>query len=137
MKISFYETKERIILTKYIKVKEEPYKINDRRIKIEDDTIDLYKEIIEIERIIKYKHKTEIILLKKVKEFWRCITQRDTYSYKKYEFDLESNDNLDTLEKMMYYLYENGNNSVKRSMNQSFYESKGTVLSLNYNKNNK
>lgn len=137
MKISFYETKERIILTKYIKVKEEPYKINDRRIKIEDDTIDLYKEIIEIEKIIKYKHKTEIILLKKVKEFWRCITQRDTYSYRKYEFDLESNDKLDTLEKMMYYLYENGNNSVKRSMNQSFYESKGTVLSLNYNKNNK
>lgn len=136
MKISFYETKERIILTKYIKVKEEPYKINDRRIKIEDDTIDLYKEIIEIEKIIKYKHKTEIILLKKVKEFWRCITQRDTYSYRKYEFDLESNDKLDTLEKMMYYLYENGNNSVKRSMNQSFYESKGTVLSLNYNKNN-
>lgn len=137
MKISFYETKERIILTKYIKVKEEPYKINDRRIKIEDDTIDLYKEIIEIEKIIKYKHKTEIILLKKVKEFWRCITQRDTYSYRKYEFDLESNDKLDTLEKMMYYLYENGNDSVKRSMNQSFYESKGTVLSLNYNKNNK
>ncbi|KCZ80095.1 hypothetical protein H312_02499 [Anncaliia algerae PRA339] len=137
MKISFYETKERIILTKYIKVKEEPYKINDRKIKIEDDTIDLYKEIIEIEKIIKYKHKTEIILLKKVKEFWRCITQRDTYSYRKYEFDLESNDKLDTLEKMMYYLYENGNNSVKRSMNQSFYESKGTVLSLNYNKNNK
>lgn len=137
MKISFYETKERIILTKYIKVKEEPYKINDRKIKIEDDTIDLYKEIIEIEKIIKYKHKTEIILLKKVKEFWRCITQRDTYSYRKYEFDLESNDKLDTLEKMMYYLYENGNDSVKRSMNQSFYESKGTVLSLNYNKNNK
>ncbi|RVD91324.1 cellular morphogenesis cytokinesis regulation protein [Tubulinosema ratisbonensis] len=103
------------------------------------EIINLYLKDHSIKEIINYFNKIEIKLKKKEEEYWRCISVPQKYKEKKYLFDEYEKEDLkiDSLEKMMYCLYENGSKEMRRRMDQSFYESEGKELIASVKQKNK
>lgn len=137
MNISYYETKEELTITVFTKNPSElkVSLLNETTLLINKKEIKLFKGIKEIIKIKDEQIKLEIKLRKKMAGYWRCITEPDRYRVKRYCFDDKEEVKIDNLERFMYHLYENGSKELKRSMNQSFFESEGRELSTNLNKN--
>ncbi|RVD90696.1 hypothetical protein TUBRATIS_28740, partial [Tubulinosema ratisbonensis] len=134
MTISFYELKDEITITLYTSKETKINLLTNKTLILQNNflkkEINLFKEVIEIKEIINYFNKIEIKLKKKEEEYWRCISVPQKYKEKEYLFDEYEKEDLkiDSLEKMMYCLYENGSKEMRRRMDQSFYESEGKEL---------
>lgn len=80
------------------------------------------------------KYKTEVVLEKEQRGLWRCLngSRRDcgAYSPPKIHFseDVQEPERFRTLESLLHHIYESGGDDVRRAMNRSFVESRGTAL---------
>lgn len=99
-----------------------------------DMEISLFRRVRCIRSVHADEYKTEVVLEKEQRGLWRCLNglRRDcgAYSPPKIDLpgDLQEQGECRTLEALLQHIYESGGDDVRRAMNRSFVESRGTVL---------
>lgn len=135
--IEFAESKNKVFLFFYNENFENVELVNEESLKVDSNVINLFKEVTEIENIIKTKYKTEVILIKKHPEKWHTLNGPKQEFIKneiikdmiEEETEHKEVDVMDVLSK----IYKNSDDDTRRAMEKSFVESQGTVLSTNWN----
>ncbi|EQB61091.1 sgs domain containing protein [Vairimorpha apis BRL 01] len=134
--IEFAESKTKVFLFFYNENITNIELVNEKLLKVDSNHIDLFKEIINIENIIKTKYKTEIVLIKKYPTKWYTLNG-PKQSYNKIKFlkhkddDDVENQECDVLD-VLSRIYQNSDDDTRRAMEKSFVESGGKVLSTNW-----
>lgn len=127
----YYDTQKTFHIIFYIPKEKQHlfrYKIQDLIFTSTHLNLELPKKILTHERK-DYETKIEIILTKENPERW---PYNQTENNSKFDIEYEESEEEMNLEKLLYKIYENGNDDLKRAMNKSIFESEGTVLSTSW-----
>lgn len=135
MRYDWYETKEKVTIVIYTKEALD-YKLKEKNLTIKIGNykleLNLYASVSDIS-VAEYACKKEIILDKSVPMKWgsldRETAKEGTRNLDKMIDKIEISDDGDkNAISFLQNLYQRSNDDVKRAMNKSFIESKGTVL---------
>ncbi len=133
----FLELKDNVIFTFYTSPKETKIVTPE----LLDSTTLLYNDVIKLEapvslvEIKRCKYKVEVILKKQKPGKWKTNKSVNNTIIRNYDaIDNETNENVNRdIYDILSDIYAKGDDNVKRAMNKSMIESKGTILSTNWN----
>eukprot|EP00866_Antonospora_locustae_P000468 jgi/Antlo1/468/2255 len=138
MEYSHYETRDIVAVSLYAPQKEREgmpiFLIDGRMLVVGETEISLFRRVRCICSVHVDKYKTEVVLEKEQRGLWRCLngSRRDCGTYLPPKIDLTKDvqepAKYQTLEALLQHIYESGSDDVRRAMNRSFLESRGTAL---------
>lgn len=134
MNVSYdwYETPEFVYIIFYLKANDQnlfTYAITDNKF-ISPFLSFTFREQIKDHTLLRDKYKVQVRVTKNEHKRWvKLYEHEDIYKIGKFDFDYEEEREEETdIGNFFTKLYSNANDNVKRAMDKSISESKGTVL---------